>query len=336
MSWPLRITHAVRSDGFAGVERYIADVANALADRGHDVSVIGGGSAFMGRALSPQVRFVPASTTAAVARALWASEQQDVVHAHMTAAELAVAPLKGVRFERLVSTRHFAAVRGSSVASRVAGRWVARRVDLQIAISQYVADRIDDASEVVHNGVPSSTHPRGRRDRTVVMLQRLEAEKDTGTGIRAWAASGLAASGWSLRVFGTGADQDALRTLAHELGVDSGVTFEGFTDQARTVLARAGMVLATAPAEPFGLSVVEAMAEGAPVIAADGGAHRETLGPGAALFEPGDVGAAADLLRSWAADETRRDEYGESLRERHREHFTVQAHVDRLEALYRG
>ena len=96
------------------------------------------------------------------------------------------------------------------------------------------------------------------------------------------------------------------------------------------------MLLASAPAEPFGLSVVEAMAAGLPVIAADGGAHRETIGSAtpATLFAVDDADRAGALLRrvaddaDWAADLSRQ------VQQRWAEAFTIEAHVDQLEAVY--
>lgn len=329
-----RVVHVVRSDGFAGVERYVCDSVNELAQRGWAVEVIGGQPELMRAALAPDVAFAPARTTSEVARAIWASGVMPVLHTHMTAAEAAAAPLKRLRFDRWVTTRHFARPRGSSRLGRAASPLIARRVDVQIAISQFVADAIEGPSIVVPNGVPASSQPRRERQRSVVMMQRLEQEKDTATGLHAWSLSGLADGGWRLRIFGRGSERPALEALAAELGIAPSVTFEGFVDDPRRALAEAGIVLATAPAEPFGLSVVEAMAEGSPVIAAHGGAHRETLSGDGIFFPAGDAEAAAAALRELVSDAAARDRLGSALRERHAAAFTVAAHVDRLEQLY--
>lgn len=334
MSTSRRITHVVRSDAFAGVERYICDTVTELAARGWDVSVVGGDPSAMRGALPAQIRVEPADTTARVSRALRSLGHVDLVHAHMTAAELGVAPLKGRAFDALVSTRHFTGSRGTSLGGRATAGYISRRLDRQIAISQYVADHIETPSTVLHHGVPRSVRTPTERSRTVVLLQRLQPEKDTATAVRAWAHSELASEGWQMRVYGTGAEQSQLRALASDLGVAESVTFHGFTSDPRGVLASAGLLLATAPAEPFGLSVVEAMAERTPVIAADGGAHRETLGPDAVYFTPGNAAEAGSLLRAWAKSPNRLP-YGQLLQERHGELFTIQAHVDRLENLYR-
>ncbi|WP_258934087.1 glycosyltransferase [Nesterenkonia pannonica] len=78
----------------------------------------------------------------------------DVVHAHMTAAECAAAaasycPTRGTP---LVVTRHFAGPRGSSRLGGLAAKLIVRRSDAQIAISGYVADRVEGASTVIFPG----------------------------------------------------------------------------------------------------------------------------------------------------------------------------------------
>lgn len=329
------VVQVVRSDSFAGVERYIAETATELAERGWQVRVIGGDSAAMRAHLGKGVDHRPARTVPQVFRALRTSGRTDVVHAHMTAAELPAALLKRRLGARLVVTRHFAAPRGASTVGRLAARVIERRVDLQLAISQFVADAASSPCVVLHNGVRDSSDSAAR-EHVVVMLQRLEREKDTATALRAWAASGVAAHGWQLVLHGRGSEQDALRALASELGIEDTVTFAGFTDDARDALRRAELMVATATAEPFGLAVVEAMAEGTPVLATKSGAHPETLGDDGAYFAPGDVaGCAAQLVRLTESAAERRT-LGDRLRERQRSMFSITAHVDRLEAMYRG
>ncbi len=216
----------------------------------------------------------------------------------------------------------------------MAARLIERRMDVQVAISQFVADATASRCVVIHNGVRPAERAEQRGD-AVLMLQRLEPEKDTGTALRAWALSGLADQGWRLVIHGRGSDETTMHTLARSLGVSANVEFAGVTDKPRLALARASLLLAPAPAEPFGLAVVEAMAEGTPVVAADGGAHRETVGPDGAFFKPGDAEECAAILVRLAGAAAEREAIGSRLQARQRDLFSISAHVDRLEGQYR-
>lgn len=331
------VVHVVCSDGFAGVERYVVDTANELDATTWQVCVIGGNPAAMRAALRPEIRFLPGSTVAQVARSMRTLADPAIVHAHMTAAEMVAAVLRGRRRYRLIVTRHFAAVRGKTWLGAAGRPLISRSVDQQIAISEFVARRIDGDSQVIHNGVPRSAGDVAasyRRDKSVLVLQRLESEKDTATAIRAWAISELGACGWVLKICGRGHQEPMLKELARECGVLDSVQFLGFVDEPRASLSRAGLLLATAPEEPFGLSVVEAMAEGTPVLAADGGAHLETLGSDGRYFAVGDAEDCARTLRALAEDADGRERYGLALRQRYEAGFTIQRHVDRLAARY--
>lgn len=327
------VVHVVRSDAFAGVERYIADTATALHERGWRVTVIGGEPNRMRSELPVAVAHHPAATVLEVTRALRSVGRCDIVHAHMTAAELPAALLKGSRRPRLVATRHFATPRGRSPLGRLVSRFIERQLDLQIAISQFVADSTDSACVVIHNGVAASQRAMPR-DRVVLVLQRLESEKDTAVALRAWALSGGHDEGWRLAIRGRGSEESTLRRLASDLGISDSVDFLGFTWESRTALAKAGILLATAPAEPFGLAVVEAMAEATAVIAADGGAHRETLGPSGVYFVPGDIVRCAEILRRLTDRPDERSRLGQALQRRYLTNFTIAAHVERLETAY--
>jgi glycosyltransferase involved in cell wall biosynthesis len=166
------------------------------------------------------------------------------------------------------------------------------------------------------------------------VLQRLDVEKDTLTAIRAWQASRMAGDGWVLRVVGDGDERRRLESCVAAEAI-SGVTFTGWTANVADELQRAGMLLATTPAEGLGLGVLEAMAAGVPVVACGSGGHLETAGrvPGAPLFPPGDGAAAGEALRSLLSDSTR-GRLSADGRRVVAERFTVERHVDGLLAQY--
>ncbi len=331
---PLSVVQVVRSNAFAGVERYMCQVANGLVSRGHHLSVIGGDPARMHTELDGRVDYRPAETVLQTARALAAQRHADVVHAHMTAAEGAAWLARPFQRAPIVATRHFPGDRGSGKVARTLARVVARPIARDIAISQFVAEGVQGPTVLLRNAVPDRPQA-GLESSTVLVLQRLTEEKRPELGIRIWARSGLGDTGWRLVIAGTGDRLSAVRTLAHELGVTESVDFVGQIADTDRLLSESSVVLATPPAEPFGFSVVEAMAHGVPVVAAAGGAHVETMGDAGMLFPPGDVDAASDALVQLAAHPDLRRRVGGSLRDRQRRMFSLEHHLDGLEHLYR-
>lgn len=329
------VVHVVCTDAFAGVERYVTTLARTQDARGLRVQVLGGSAARMPAELAGSgVRWAPAATPLRAARALRGLDTR-LVHAHMTAAELAAAVAARAP---VVATRHFAATRGSSGLGRAVGRFVGPRIAAQVAISAFVADRVEGPSTVVHPGVPSiARHPdAGARRPVVLMAQRLEAEKRTDVGLRVWAASGLGDAGWELLVAGTGALRPGLEALAVDLGVAGSVRFLGARSDVDALLASASVFLAPRGDEPYGLSVVEAMAHGTPVVAGRGGGHSETVGAadGAVLVPEEDVAAAGAALARLAHEPERRAAYGEELRALQQRRFGLETHADGIAAVY--
>jgi glycosyltransferase involved in cell wall biosynthesis len=327
------VVHVVVTDGFAGVERYVCQVANELAVRGHDVATVGGDQHRMQAELDSKVRHRPASTVVRAARAVAGERSVDLIHVHMTAAEGAAWLARPLQRAPIVATRHFANDRGSSATARWLARITSRALSRDIAISQFVADSITGPSVLIPNGV--SEQPQADLQSTrVVMLQRLDIEKAPEVGVRAWATSGLGARGWRLVIAGKGVLEPALARLVDDLDVADSVAFVGHIADTDRLLAGSSALLAPAPEEPFGLSVVEAMAHGLPVVAAGGGAHLETLGGDGELFAPGDTAAASAALVRLAEDAALRRRVGARLRHRQQRMFSLPRHVDRLEQLY--
>lgn len=335
----LRILHVVVSDRFAGVEQFVRRLATTQAADGHEVFVAGGAPEVLAGPLrAAGVHFAPAATAREALTAI-RSADVEVVNSHMTSADVAavLSRLAGRRRPAVVATRHFALRRGSR-GPAAAYRLIERMLDAEISISQAVADTIQVPSTVVHPGVDAVEETDDTaRDRTVLMAQRLQPEKDTALGIRAFAASGISDDGWRLEIAGVGAQEAELRALADELGIAEAVSFLGFRGDLPQLMQRAGMLLATTPNEGLGLAVVEAMAARLPVVASGAGGHLDTLAAIAqnGLFTVGDVRDAADRLRTLAADSQRRSRLAEAQLAVQQRSFTLRSQADGTEAVYR-
>lgn len=333
-----RITHVVGTPNFSGLERYVVEVATVQAARGHHVEVVGGKQSVMQAVLSGTgVRWSPGGNTAELMRSLLRTGRRDVVHSHITKADFCASATAPVTWGHLVSTRHITAPRGWTSVAKLVAPVVRKRLALEIAVSAWTNAQLAPPADVVLlNGVRPAAPHAPTPERVVVMAHRLAPEKDTVTGLRAWALSGLAAAGWSLHVAGVGPEREALEKEVRDLGVERSVTFLGWVDDTDALFRRSRILLAPAPTEPCGLTVLEAMAMGLPVVASASGGHLETVGrlPGAAVFPPGEAGRAAVLLAELGKDDEARCAYGRALLDLQRERFTLESHVDRLMELY--
>lgn len=334
----LRIVHAIRSDGFGGVERYVATVSRALADRGHLVVAIGGSPAAMKAVLDgSNVDYWPASWTHEVTGALLRTAcHANVIHTHMTAAETGALVAWPVVRAPAVTTRHFAVPRGRSAVVRSASPLLRRRFAAQISVSRYVAAHVGEPTTTVLSGVPDneSVDPVNR---IVLMAQRLEPEKGTIDAVRAWAKSGLALEGWRLVIAGEGSERPRLEHEVESRAI-RGVEFLGQRSDVNELRSKAGIFLATAPSEAFGLSVAEAMAVGLPVVAAAGGGHIETVGASRPdlLYRHGAPAECAAVLQRLAADVELRRRAGSELRTFQQDFLSLDRHVDTLLSVYRA
>lgn len=128
----------------------------------------------------------------------------------------------------------------------------------------------------------------------LLSVSRLTPQKNHGAVIRAAARF---APKLAVRIIGRGAERPALERLASDLGVSCSV--EGDLDDQAMVAAYhdAAVVVCPSRFEGFGLTPMEAIACGVPVVASDIPPHREFLGDAPHYFtlddEDGLVGAIA-------------------------------------------
>jgi glycosyltransferase involved in cell wall biosynthesis len=130
----------------------------------------------------------------------------------------------------------------------------------------------------------------------------------------------------------------SLPALAKELGIADRVTMTGFRPDVLDVLPGLDLAIhaSTAP-EPFGLGLIEAMAAGTALIAADAGAAREIVTPGqnGLLTPPGDHEALATAMLALCDDAERRTRLAEAGERTARQRFGADGMTRRVEDLYR-
>jgi D-inositol-3-phosphate glycosyltransferase len=129
-----------------------------------------------------------------------------------------------------------------------------------------------------------------------------------------------------------------LREVAQEEGVQDRVRFVGRRGRhvLRYYYSAADVFVTTPWYEPFGITPVEAMACGTPVIGARVGGIKSTVrhGRSGLLVPPNDPAALAEALTALYRNPALARAYGAAGRERAARHFTWTHVADRMESLY--
>ena len=175
------------------------------------------------------------------------------------------------------------------------------------------------------NGPPRAVHVSNFRPvKRVPWLVEAFAEASEGTDAE-------------LTLVGDGPDQPATLERVRELGLSERVRFLGARDALPQLLAPADVFLLTSREESFGLSALEAMSCGVPVVATAVGGVPEVVrdGENGRLAPADDPSAFAAALRELLEDRERARELGANARRDVEERFTRDQVVQLYESLYR-
>ena len=180
-----------------------------------------------------------------------------------------------------------------------------------VAISKSVADGISGHSFVIGNPYDDAVFRLARnvaRDKNFIFVGRLVSDK--GADLLLQALKLLQNDGLTpdLTIVGSGPEEQNLRQLAVELGLDRQVTFAGQKSGAALAefLNRHRiLVVPSRWTEPFGIVALEGIACGCVVIGSEKGGLKEAIGPCGVTFENGNVRALADQLKRLLNDPDR-------------------------------
>jgi len=140
----------------------------------------------------------------------------------------------------------------------------------------------------------------------------------------------------TLVMVGDGPDRSDAEEEARELGVEKDVRFLGRIEMVAPLLASADLFLLASETESFGLSALEALATGVPVVASDVGGLPEVVrhGETGILCPVGDVEAMGDAAIRLLQDETRWRTMSKAAAADARERFSLDRILAQYEALY--
>ncbi|MEE1752425.1 glycosyltransferase family 4 protein [Streptomyces sp. SP18CS02] len=195
--------------------------------------------------------------------------------------------------------------------------------------------------DAVPNSVPAPTvEPADSTAKWVVAAGRLTRVKRYDLLVEAFAKVVAARPDWRLRIYGsgdaTGNEKNALRALIEERGLHDHVYLMGPANPLEPEWVKGSIAAVTSRLESFGMTIVEAMRCGLPVVSTDcphGPGEIIEDGVDGRLVPVGDVDAVADALLGLIDDDDLRRRTGQAALKAS-ERFDPARIAERHEALF--
>jgi glycosyltransferase involved in cell wall biosynthesis len=353
----MRILQICSAREIGGGERHLADLANALAGRGHDVfAALSSASpvrSLLSSLPSGNIVELPMRNSLNLATGMKLLKfvrlnEIEIVHAHLARDYPLAALVTAAPRARLVLTRHVL------FPLNPIHRLTLRRTQRVIAVSRAVADsllaqRVFDSKKIltIHNGIDianfaktMSEHAAHRAPRigTIGHLAPIKGQEDF---VRA--AALVNQSRPDIEFVIAGEDKSharenriALEKLIDESSMNDKVKLVGWIDDVPGFLSTLDLFVSSARAEPFGLSIVEAMAAGVPVVATASEGAREIIEDQQTgrLVPIGDIASLANTIIELINDKSERRRLAQNAETEAGERFSLARMVEQTEQAY--
>lgn len=367
----MKCLHVIESLGIGGAEALLVSLLPELQRQGDEVALaVLRGPFELRQALEAQgVRVIVLSQrhkwnllgSARELAQLVIHEGYEVVHAHLYFPAVTVALSRVLGMHRAASVVSFHNLAYAAGVNRpgpglrfrkALAAWLyPRGFDALLAVSAAVAAHYRQALglgsvEVLHNPVslalvnraaPQAV-PSAGAAAEVLVPGRLVHEKGHADVLEALALLGREGPSLRMTFAGHGPLREILLSAVGAMGPGHRVSITGPVshEQMLDAMARADLVVVPSRFEGFGLTALEAMALGRPVLATTAGGLPEVIEHGVSgwLVPPGDPAALAQAMASLLGDAALRQRLGAAGRERARARFALPEIAARLRAIY--
>jgi glycosyltransferase involved in cell wall biosynthesis len=216
-----------------------------------------------------------------------------------------------------------------------------------VAVSNDLRDRVRTFRpggniDVIPNCVDVETFtlpPEGRKSRRFdfTCIAFLDPKKAIDVLLQAFERAFGARDDVCLHIVGDGPESPRLQELARRLGIDGNVRFHGLRDRlgVRDILWQSHCCVSSSQVETFGVTLIEALATGIPVVATRSGGPDDIVTPECGYLTPvGDVSALADAMLAVHQTRSTWAERAPQLRSGAERRYGPAAVAGRLEAVF--
>lgn len=358
----MNIIHLVRPVSWGGGEQYVFDLCRKCQEEGDNVTVVSRGSAIVDHRFHeagiqtvkmPVGGFLDFKTPWQLSRMILAMPDSKVVlHVHtFKDAELAlrVKRLVGEKKEvKLVCTRHLVKPGKKGLRWKLIYRGIDRMIFVsQLALNEFLSGNppIDRSKlEVVHNSIliPEDM-PQVRysspKDKKFIILYSGRISREKGIDVLIRSLGILKDENVELRIAGIGHEDFELELmkLAEKEGVSNRITWVGFVKDVYPEIRKADIcVVPSIWKEPFGLTIIEGMSQGKPVVTNNNGAQPEiiTNGVDGILIPPSNPNDLASAILKLIKDPSFRLRIGENASKTFQRKFRYELFLKKIKDLY--
>lgn len=328
---------------YGGTERVTTEIAAALTEAGHEVSILSlFGPATPWFDMPESVCVTSAGLEQAggnLCRAIAIS--RCLKHAASTTGADAMILVDTILFAfcmpwiwwsrtKVICWEHFNLTTSHGTRMRDFARFAASRLsDKVVVLTERDAEAwrkkygITDRVQAIWNPIPRFPkddpplpHSEGKRA-VVLAVGRLTREKGFDILLRAWALIGPARQGWVLRIVGGGAEENILKASAAELNILDSVVFVGQVRDVASEYCAASLYVMSSRWEGLPMTLLEAQHFGLPSVSTDcPTGPREVLSSGSGrLVEPENPQALADGLSDLMSNTAARADIARAAKE---------------------
>lgn len=349
-----------------GISVYVASLARGLKEQGHAPQVVSAGGWLERRLAKEGIphRTVSSQTSSELNPRLWLevfprliqlirTEQPDILHAHTRVMQVlawACSKVTGVPFVTTchglyrfrIGRRYFRcwgrsvmAISGASMHRLVKQYTLAPPHQVTLVVNGVEVDRL--SQPVPEEEIRWFRQVNGLTGEPIIgAIARLSPVKGLDIFLRAVPPLLKDFPKLQVLLVGDGSAREDLVRLAYELKVAEHVVISHSVEDTRIPMALMKVCVSAAFREGFGLSIVEAMAAGLPVVVTDAGGPTEIVDQGRCglLVPPGDPKAIERAVRRLLTDETLYRQMVERGKERARNFYDMKRVVQEVEVVY--
>lgn len=328
----MRVLHVISSLEIGGAQRLLSDLLPIQKQQGIDVSLLvlkSEDNAFSKKVADAGVPIISLNVKsfrnpflAFKVRSI--IKGYDVVHAHLVhALYICSLAARGLKIKLIYTEHSTSNNRRGKAYLRPIEKFIYGRYDKLISISQQTQDALQDWLQsndgrfvVINNGVDTKGFANIHKEvipKSLIMVSRFASSKDQETVIKAMK---LIDKDATLRLVGDGENLDHCKQVAKECGVEERVQFLGARADVANLVAESYIGVQSSNWEGFGLTAVEIMASGKPVVATNVNGLKQVIEGAGELFPVGDVDALASIIYHLLTDEHYYNEVSARCRER--------------------